>query len=181
MPLNSDIKFQKALALSASASNKFEAEAAELAARRLMVTHKIDPTDIPDGSLYSRINFTDNALLKRLRDEYRERHPAIPTIEKIKQSKSLKTFPTIPFNINGFSKYAHKRKKNRNPAVQLNFDDHEKIRTLLNAGLELKEIAESTSIMAATINSTRAYHIRSGKWIRDENNFFQWRDKKNIP
>jgi hypothetical protein len=75
MSLRSIIKFQKTLALAASASNSFEAEAAERAARRLMETHNIDPVQIPNVSLYNRMNFADNAVLKRLRDEWREQHP----------------------------------------------------------------------------------------------------------
>ena len=82
MPLNSDIKFQKALALFASASNVFEAEAAELAARRLMAKHAIDPTDMPDYSLYNGIKFGGNALLQKLRAEWHEQHPpAVPAVE----------------------------------------------------------------------------------------------------
>jgi hypothetical protein len=44
MSLEGDIKFQKTLALAASASTSFEAEAAEAAARRLMAACNIDPT-----------------------------------------------------------------------------------------------------------------------------------------
>ena len=54
MSLSSVIKFQKTLALAASASNWFEAEAAELAARRLMEGHNIDPVTIPVRSLYDQ-------------------------------------------------------------------------------------------------------------------------------
>jgi hypothetical protein len=75
MSLAGDIKFQKTLALAAAASNKHEAEAAELAARRVMETYNIDPTDIPDRSLYGRMHFSDNPLLKKLREEWREAHP----------------------------------------------------------------------------------------------------------
>jgi hypothetical protein len=70
------IKFQKTLALAASASNKFEAEAAELAARRVMHACNLDPTRIPNGSFYSHHNFADSPLLAKLREEYRQKHPA---------------------------------------------------------------------------------------------------------
>jgi hypothetical protein len=73
--LREAIKFQKTLALAASASNSFEAEAAERAARRLMETYNIDPVTTPNGSLYNRINFADNALLNKLREEWRTAHP----------------------------------------------------------------------------------------------------------
>jgi hypothetical protein len=75
MSLKGVIKFQKALALAAAASTPFEAEAAERAARRLMETYKIDPVEIPDVSFYSRMNFADNALFKKLREEWRAAHP----------------------------------------------------------------------------------------------------------
>jgi hypothetical protein len=73
--LSRAIKFQQVLALAASTSNPFEAEAAELAARRLMETQNIDPVTIPDVSLYNGMNFANNALLKKLRDEWRAAHP----------------------------------------------------------------------------------------------------------
>src|SRR5262245_6527150 len=75
MRLSDVIKFQKALALAASASNPFEAEAAERVARRLVDNGSIDPTRVPNDSCYSRLNFIDNELLKKLRDEHLERHP----------------------------------------------------------------------------------------------------------
>ena len=112
MPLNSDIKFQKALALAASASNEFEAEAAERAARRLMATYNIDPTDMPDRSLYGRVHFNDNALLKRLREEWRVQHPVVAVEQKTVHT-DLKSFLSIPFSVSGFIKAA---KKNKNKA-----------------------------------------------------------------
>ena len=36
--------------------------------------HDIDPIEIPDVSLYNHMTFTDNAVLKTLRDEYHEPH-----------------------------------------------------------------------------------------------------------
>jgi ribosomal protein S11 len=175
MPLSSDIKFQKALALAASASNAFEAEAAELAARRLMATYKIDPTDIPDRSLYSRISFTDNVLLKKLRDEWRTAHPvAAPAPKEESKRTGLEGLQEIPFNINGFSKVAYKKQSGRKQARKLSRGNHEAIRLLLNQGLELKDIATRTGIPATTLNSTRAYHKRKGKWVCDDKGHFQW-------
>lgn len=180
MPLNSDIKFQKALALAASASTPFEAEAAELAARRMMVAYNIDPTDIPDDSLYSRTNFADNALLQQLRAEWREAHPveAKPDEEET-PTTDLNTFSAIPFNIAGFSRHAG-GKRNRRPAVVLTYDDYEKIRLLFNEGWKLPEVAELTGFSSETINSTRAYHIRKNKWLRDSNGKFQWGTNEQI-
>ena len=72
----SDItKFQKALALYARAATPHEAEAAELAVRRLVVSLKLDPIRIPNQSFVSHVNFADNALLQKLRDEWRAAHP----------------------------------------------------------------------------------------------------------
>ena len=68
-------KFQKALALYARAATPHEAEAAELAVRRLVVGLKLDPICIPNQSFVSDINLADNALLQKLRDEWRAAHP----------------------------------------------------------------------------------------------------------
>jgi hypothetical protein len=73
--LRREIKFQQILALAGSALNSHETEAAELAARRWMEMHNIDPVLISDQSFYNHMNFADNALLKKLRDEWREQHP----------------------------------------------------------------------------------------------------------
>ena len=75
MSLRDSIRFQKTLAVFAGASNEHEAAAAELAARRIMESCNIDPVDFPTGSLYGRMGFADNALLKKLREEWREAHP----------------------------------------------------------------------------------------------------------
>jgi hypothetical protein len=75
MSLRNAVKFQKTLALAGSASNNFEAEAAELAARRVMEAYNIDPVTTPNFSLYNYMNFADSALLKKLRDEWRAAHP----------------------------------------------------------------------------------------------------------
>ena len=40
-----------------------------------MEAYNIDPVLTPDRSLYNRMNFSGNALLKKLRDEWREAHP----------------------------------------------------------------------------------------------------------
>ena len=69
------IKFQKTLALFAGASTLHEAEAAELGARRVMQACDIDPVVVCNSSLYDYTDFGDNALLKKLRDEWRETHP----------------------------------------------------------------------------------------------------------
>jgi hypothetical protein len=84
MRLNDVIKFQKALELAATASNPYEAQAAELAVRRIVKGCNLDPTRIPDKSIVSKIDFTDNALLQKLRDEYREQHPHKPKVSKRK-------------------------------------------------------------------------------------------------
>jgi hypothetical protein len=115
MSLQGDIKFQKTLALAASASNEFEAEAAELAARRVMVAYNIDPTDIPDRSLYSRTKFTDNALLKRLRDEWREEHPADPSPKEIDEPPSRSAL-SFECNITAFRQANRLREKERKRA-----------------------------------------------------------------
>ena len=119
MSLSNDIKFQKALALAASASNKFEAEAAERAARRLMATHNIDPTDIPDGSLYNRMNFAENALLRKLREEWRKAHPQPVNTKKRKGVNTKKAKPKpkpagTPVNTS---------KSRANPFADLSFED----------------------------------------------------------
>ena len=96
MSLRNSIRFQKALALAAAASNEFEAAAAELAARRLMETCNIDPTRIPNGSLYGRMSFADNPLLKKLRDEWCEAHPK--SVNTKTKAKSKRT-PATPVNM----------------------------------------------------------------------------------
>ena len=87
MLLKTVIKFQKALALAAAASNRHEAEAAELAARRLMEEYDINPIEIPDASFCNHMNFADNALLKKLRDEWRLR-PEFIAAENRRQNRS---------------------------------------------------------------------------------------------
>jgi hypothetical protein len=93
------IKFQKALVLAASAANLHEAEAAELAARRVMTSCNLDPTRIPNGSFYSQHNFADSVLLKQLRDEYREAHPHKPVNTKPK-AKRRKPAGTLAWDVN---------------------------------------------------------------------------------
>jgi hypothetical protein len=112
MSLKGDIKFQKTLALAASASNPFEAEAAEFAARRLMEQHKIDPTDIPDRSLYNRMNFAENSLLTKLRYEWIEQHPPPQDVEEIIINQRPLNSPAIPFRMSSYSKHARNSKRN---------------------------------------------------------------------
>lgn len=179
MRLTDGIRFQKTLALFAAASNSFEAVAAELAARRLLEVHQIDPTIIPNASLYNRMNFADNALLKKLRDEWREQHPLpAPATTKVDDGSYLDVSP-ITFNIDNFRKYTQHKKK-RKPAVQLTRDDHETIRMLLNQGLGVKAVAARVGHTKDTVNSTRAYHIRSGKWVRIDGRF-HWADRVQEP
>ena len=58
-----------------------------------MATHNIDPTDIPDGSLYNRINFAENALLRKLREEWRKAHPQPVNTKKRKGVNTKKAKP----------------------------------------------------------------------------------------
>jgi hypothetical protein len=177
MSLQGDIKFQKTLALAASASNSFEAEAAELAARRIMVAYNIDPTDIPDRSLYSRTKFTDNALLKRLRDEWREQHPAEPTRpERVKDTAAFRSALPFECDIKTFRRVDKLRKKNRQ-THKWNFtkEELELIRECLNENWTYKKIAELLSdekrhIGAKSISSARAWKLRSRQWIKVNGN-----------
>jgi hypothetical protein len=185
MLLSNAIKFQKTLALAAAASNEYEAAAAEFAARRLMDTHAINPTVIPNASLYNRMSFTDNVLLKKLRAEWREQHPPPVSVtpNETDQVTQRGTAPrdtqSIPFNMDGFLKHTRKR-KSRQPRVVLFPHDYETIRLLLNQGYSLSEIAERTGFKTDTLNSTRAWHVRSGKWVRD-NGQFHWADHFQAP
>jgi len=177
MPLASDIRFQKTLATAAAASNENEAAAAEFAARRLMETFNIDPTDIPDQSLYNRMNFGNNELLKKLRAEWREAHPVVVLDVPELVIPSMPDFGPIQFNINGFTKHAYrnnrkKKRKSSNSPARLTRDDHERIRQLLNEGWELKDVAELTGYK--NVNSTRAWFIRSKQWVKDRKGHWQW-------
>jgi predicted DNA-binding protein (UPF0251 family) len=184
MRLNNVIKFQKTLALAASASNSFETEAAEFAARRLMAVYNINPTDIPNVSLYSQMNFADNTLLRKLRDEWREAHPLPVVAEQISYTE-LEGLEAIPFNINGFSKHAHKKKtksgKPRKEQIKLTDAECEKIRLLFNEGWSLKEVAKLTDFSVDTINSARAYRLRKHIWLRDGDGKFQLADSVSKP
>ena len=76
MLLKTVIKFQKTLALADAASNRHEAEAAERAARRVMEACNIDPVELPNVPFYNNhMNFAGNAVLKKLREEWRAAHP----------------------------------------------------------------------------------------------------------
>jgi hypothetical protein len=68
-------RFQKCLRRATAGATSGECAAAEAAARRLMVEHDIDPIPLPTISLYDRTDFSDNALLIKLRDEWRAAHP----------------------------------------------------------------------------------------------------------
>jgi Protein of unknown function (DUF2786) len=74
-------RFQKTLALFARAATPHEAEAAEQAARRVMAQYNIDPVKIGDKSLYDHQSFADNALLKKLREEWLVKHKLKPKPE----------------------------------------------------------------------------------------------------
>jgi hypothetical protein len=63
-------RFQKCLRLASDASNPNEAEAAEVAARRLMELHGIDLNKVPDESMYDCTSFANNCLLIKLRQEH---------------------------------------------------------------------------------------------------------------
>jgi hypothetical protein len=110
MQLNNAITFQKALALAASATTPFEAEAAEAAARRLMATFKINPTRIPDLSMYNHINFADNALLQKLREEWLAEHPPPPRRQR-PPPEPEEPMPSIPFSLRGYRKVERRNKK----------------------------------------------------------------------
>lgn len=69
-------RFQKCLRLAAMASTPGEAKAAERRARELMEKHRIDPVKLTNHSLYDTGDFADNALLKKLREEYLAAHPS---------------------------------------------------------------------------------------------------------
>ena len=82
-----------------------EVEAAELAVRRLVTGLKLDPTRIPDQSFVSHVNFANNVLLQKLRDEWREAHPvAAPVIkestrtglEDVQEINNLPCNPVLP-------------------------------------------------------------------------------------
>lgn len=85
--MRNTIRFQKTLALFAYASCPAEAEAAELAARRLMQKFNIDPLTVPDVSLYSRDTFANNQLLAKLRAE----QLAKPEVQAATQKKEARS------------------------------------------------------------------------------------------
>lgn len=136
MRLSDVIKFQKTLALAASASNLFEMEAAELAARRLVLTCKLDPTRIPNISLYSHLDFADNVLLQKLRDEWREQHPPVVKKENGGQSgnRNHLNSPAIPFSLRGFRKTANKNRQHGGSNEPRDEARIERLRELLNGG-----------------------------------------------
>jgi hypothetical protein len=118
--LNDIIKFQKALALAAGASNPHEAKAAELAVRRLVKGLNLDPTRLPDFSYVAHINFANNPLLQKLRDEYRAAHPhefKIANDGTVRRVKAKRT-STKPFNTK--PKPAAKPKRTAEPEPEFN-------------------------------------------------------------
>lgn len=116
MQLSDVVKFQKALALAASASNQYEAEAAELGARRLMHSCNIDPTRVPDTSFLDDGNFAGNLLLRKLRQEWRQQHPPPPPPPPAEEKQRHYRIPngsSVPFNIRGFRKTDKRNKKHK--------------------------------------------------------------------
>jgi hypothetical protein len=167
MRLSSCIKFQKTLALAASASNPFEAEAAELAARRVMEQQQIDPTRIPNTSLYSQMNFAENVLLQKLRAEWLELHP-LPV--KIAKSKTWEQSPSIPFNLNRFSKHTQKRR--RHPQMVANKvivtpEMLEKIHTMLQQGTLPSNVRRAFGLTKGQIAGIKGRYDERRRMNRD--------------
>jgi hypothetical protein len=73
--LRRTIRFQKALRMAERGATAAERATAEATASRLMAEYKIDPVALCNGSLYDRESFADNALLKKLREEFRATDP----------------------------------------------------------------------------------------------------------
>jgi hypothetical protein len=138
MPLNSNIKFQKTLALAARASNDHEAWAAELAARRLMERFSIDPLNIPDVSLYDRTEFSGNPLLAKLRQEALA---ALPAVESTAPTRTKNPFGRIPFNINGFDTLKSGRKSpEKRSRVHITKEMKAEIEDMMRRNLPNREI-----------------------------------------
>lgn len=125
MRLNDVLKFQKALALAASVSNPFEAAAAESAVRRIMESRNIDPTRVPNQSFVSRhINFANNTLLQKLREEFRALHP-LPSKKKAVKPETVELNGKIAFSIRGYRKVKNKNDKllrKKRPKTPRNLD-----------------------------------------------------------
>jgi hypothetical protein len=175
MSLKGDIRFQKTLALAASASNAFEAEAAERAARRLMEQENIDPTDIPNQSLYSAHNFADNPLLQKLRKEYREQHPLPePVVKKTHATNNFKPSVSIPFSLKEFSKFS-KGKLSRAPRLSRDKARIELLRQLLNARTSRSDLYSEHGFTSGEISgvirdytgsrSALPYFQKNPKWL----------------
>lgn len=155
MQLNDAIRFQKALFSHACASNPFEAQAAEAAARRLMANLGINPTIIPDNSLYNRVNFRDNALLRQLRAEWNAAHPPTPPVRKTEFE--IESFPEIPFDIEGYRRIVNrKKKKRRKTSDKRSSRDEarvERLRHLLNKGKRRPSIVKEDGFTRSEISA----------------------------
>jgi hypothetical protein len=134
-------RFQKCLRRATAASSIGEAEAAEAAARRLMAVYQLDPSRVPNWSVYDRTDFSDNALLLKLRQEYAVQH----------------------------KKRKHKRgPKHKGPRQKVDVADHERIRVLYNEGFGPKVIGEKLGYNEHTVNTQRHVHLHVKKdWVLD--------------
>jgi DNA-binding CsgD family transcriptional regulator len=143
-------RFQKCLRRATAASTLGEAEAAEAAARRLMETYKINPLKIPDKSVYDFTDFSDNALLLRLRQEY--------------MAQQFR------------NKHTHKRgPKRKGPRQKVDLADQERIRVLCNEGLSPKAIGEQLGYSEYTMRTQRHTHLRIKRdWLIDGSGKLQW-------
>ena len=142
-------RFQKCLRRATAAATSNEAEVAEAAARRLMALYEIDPCKVPNQSVYDHTDFTDNILLLKLREEYRD---------KQRQRK-----------------YKHKRgRKHKGPRQKVDIADHERIRLLYNEGLGPKAIGERLSYNERTVNTQRHNHLKKKDWVLDAQGNLQW-------
>lgn len=181
MSLTDTIRFQKTLALFASASNQYEAEAAELAARRLIETRAVDPLRIPDYSLYSRVTFADNALLKRLREEALaaalvvESAEPEPDMVVAKCTPTVSPFGRIAFSVEGYRRALRKGKPRAR--AKLSFETYDAIRRLYNQGMRAGEVGEALGLNRSTVNSSSQWQIRSGRWYRDADGLWQWAER----
>jgi DNA-binding NarL/FixJ family response regulator len=140
-------RFQKCLRRATAASTPGEAEAAEVVARRLMESYKIDPIKLTDKSLYDYTSFADNTLLMKLRQEHAAKH-------------QKKTKP---------------KKKQKRPKQVVKDSDFERIRLLLNDGRSCAEIGRQLNYLSNTVNSVRyRYLTQQHVWIRNTDGKIQW-------
>jgi hypothetical protein len=143
MRLRDVVRFQKALAVAAVASNPFEAAAVEAAARRLVESGLIDPTHVPDQSFVAQIKFNDNALLKTLRDEYRAAHP-LP----VKKKKEPKVSSAGVSSTSGIS-FEIDLEKFRNVIAQ----NKKRVNTTVRSAKEAKPINPTPRVNTTTTKS----------------------------